>query len=298
MGWNMSKVTSLQDAARVVQDGQTLSFSGFAHSLVANAFARELIRQRKRDLSLIAMGEAWIADLLAGSHSLREVWMSNFMFEGFGLCRYFVREVEAGRIQVHDYSHFGISLALQASALGIPWLPTHSMLGTDLSRQTRQIDGENVVLALKPDIAVLHTHLADEEGNMAIRGVSGISELLASAARRVIVTTEHLVTGAEFKRLTHSHDMRVIAGMTVSEVVCAPWGSHPAGMYGVYDLDRAAISEYLDLAKADRFDAYADRFIFSPRDHYGYLETFGASHLLTLRADPTVGYGTFLRRKW
>lgn len=297
----LGKVSSLAEAVATVSNGAVLSFSGFAHSLVSTAFARELIRQGRRDLRLVAMGEAWAADILAGAGALREVWMSNFMFEGFGLCRNFDRAVERGDVVVHDYSHFGITLALQATALGVPWLPLDSMRGTDLARQLVTLPGRpelSAVQALRTDVAILHSHWADPDGNAGVLGVTGISSVLAAAADRIIVTTEHLVSQQEFKRICRRTNATVIPGLFVSHVAHVPYGSHPAGMYAIYDIDKPAIDEYLTYAQRGDFSTYTARYIFGVSDHYGYLSRFGVSRLLALRADPTLGYSPIQRSRW
>src|SRR5512146_1010252 len=118
-----SKVVSLAEAAARIPDGAHLTISGFAHSLAPLALVREMIRQGKGHLELSSMGDCWAADMLAGAGRLRCARLSNYMFEGFGRCPNFSRAVEAGEMEVDDYSHFAITSRWLAGALGLPSMP-------------------------------------------------------------------------------------------------------------------------------------------------------------------------------
>ena len=130
------KIMSAAEAVRSIADGSNLTLGGFAHSLTPIALVHELIRQGKKDLDLTSMGECWAADFLAGAGRLRRVRLSNYMFEGFGRCMNFSRGVQEGRIEVEDYSHFGITSRLQAAAMGVSYLPTKVMAGSDILNVT------------------------------------------------------------------------------------------------------------------------------------------------------------------
>ncbi len=110
----------------------SISFGGFAHSLTPMAFVRELIRCGTDQLELIGIAEAWAADMLAGAGALRRLVFSNFMFEGFGLCRNFSRAIETGAVEFEDYSHFALASRFAAAGQGLPFATVRSLLGSDL----------------------------------------------------------------------------------------------------------------------------------------------------------------------
>src|SRR4029079_1893596 len=108
-----------------------VSFGGFAHSLTPMAVVRELVRRQVGGLELVGIAEAWAADMLAGAGALRRMVFSNFMFEGFGLCRNFSRAIESGAVEFEDYSHFALASRFSAAAQGLPFATVRSLLGSD-----------------------------------------------------------------------------------------------------------------------------------------------------------------------
>src|SRR5690606_5530764 len=121
-----------EELVELVEPGMSISFSGFAHSLTPMAFVRELIRQGTGDLRLVGIAEAWAADMLAGAGLLRQIVLSNFMFEGFGLCRNFSRAIESGAVEFEDYSHFALASRFAAAGEGLPFTAVRSLAGSDL----------------------------------------------------------------------------------------------------------------------------------------------------------------------
>ncbi len=297
----VGKVRSLRAAVETITDGQHLTFSGFAHSLAPLAFVRELIRQQKRDLEITAMGEAWAVDLLAGAGALRRVRMSNFMFEGYGRCYNFARSVERGQLEVEDYSHFGMASRFAAGALGIPYIPTRVMRGTDIEsvssfeRQKMQpakcpFSGEqvNLVPAVHPDVAVIHASRADAEGNVQLFGMTSVIDEQAGAAQRIIVTVEELVDSRVIQR---QPELTILPGFMVDSVVEVPYGAHPAGMYRYYDYDPKHVEYYWERSRtAEGFQEYLEAYVLGVADHWDYLGKIGLARLMELRADPALGY--------
>lgn len=296
-----SKLISMSDAVVQIEDGHNLTFSGFAHSLAPIALVHEIIRQGKKELELTSMGECWAADLLSGAGCLKRVRLSNYMFEGFGRCMNFSRAVQDGVVQAEDYSHFGITSRFMAGALGLSYLPTKVMAGTDiLNRITFDHDkykisecpftGESYVLvrAVHPDIAFIHASRADEQGNVQLFGSSSIIDEQARSAKKVIVTVEEIVDSEEIARLP---ELTVIPGFLVHAVVEAPFGAHPAGMYRYYNYDHKHVQEYWEKSRDPAtFQEYLQEFVFSSKDHWDYLKKIGLRRLMALRADPLLGY--------
>ena len=296
----MSKVATLGELVDEVRPGMTISFGGFAHSLTPMAFVREVVRRRIRDLVLVGIAEAWAADMLCGAGALKRMVFSNFMFEGFGLCRNFSRAIESGSIEFEDYSHFSLASRFAAAGQGLPFAAVRSLLGSDLlgtdggsPRITHReyespFDGERVVLlpAMSPDLVVIHGHRGDAHGNIQVIGATSVIEEQARAGRKVLATVEQLVDSAEL-RATPYHT--VVPGMLVSGIAEVPYGAHPTGMYRLYDADYAHIREYTEASRdPGAFAAYLDAV--TTGDHRAYLRRLGVRRLLELRADPHFGY--------
>lgn len=295
---NNNKFLSLDKAVNVIQSGSTITFSGFAHSVTPLAFIREMIRQNIENLHLIGVGEAWAVDMLAGAHMISEVWLSNFMFEGYGRCRNFSREVENGSIKVEDFSHFGQISRFAAGAAGVPFLPIKSMLGTDLetsnSGKTCKIgcpftdETLLAVSAVKPDYAVIHAHRADHKGNIQLFGNSTSIDEQIRASKTVIVTVEEVVSEEEISKFA---EINTIPSFLIDFVVEVPYGAHPTGMYKYYSEDFQHIDLYMSLTRTvEDFNKYLDEYVFGVNDHWDYLQKIGIKRLHKLKADPYLGY--------
>lgn len=294
------KVLTLSQAVAGIPDGANLTFGGFAAYFTPLAFVRELIRQGQRDLEMTSVAECWVADYLAGADRLRCARFSNFMFEGLGRCRNFVRGVEQGTIAVEDYSHFAITSRLVAAGMGLPFMPVRSMAGTDLMERrvlepdkARLLDcpftGEPVVLvpAARPDVAVLHVARCDRDGNSQLFGYTAVVEEQARAAGRVIVTCEEVVEDTVIRA---QPELTVLPGFLVDAVVELPFGAHPTGMYRYYDPDFAFMQAYYEASREPAaFRAHLEEWVLGPADHWAYLEKVGLRRLLALRSDPALG---------
>jgi len=295
------KCVSIQEAVSLIKDGDNLSLSGFAHSLAPIAFVHEIIRQGRKNLELTSMGECWAADLLSGAGRLCRVRISNYMFEGFGRCMNFSRAVQSGSLEVEDYSHFGITSRLMASALGVSYLPTKVMSGTDLlniisfdqdkyKKAECPFTGEPYILvrAIEPDVAVIHASRADDEGNVQIFGMTSIIDEQARASKKVIVSVEEIVERSEIAR---HPELTILPGFLVDAVVKIPFGAHPVGMFRYYNYDHDHIQQYWDSSRSEESSKqYLDTYIYNTKDHWEYLKLIGIRKLMSLRADPYLGY--------
>jgi len=297
-----SKVVSLQEAVASLENGAHMSFSGFGQSMGPLAFVREMIRQGIRDLELTAVGEAWSVDLLCGAGAISRIRLSNFMFEGWGRCRNFSRVVEQGKVQVEDYSHFGLINRFFAGAIGVPFMPTKVMNGTDIVN-IRGFDGEQkympfhcpftgetvgLVPQVRPDVAVIHASRADPFGNVQLFGISSHTEVIAKAAKKVIVTVEEIVDESVIRK---DPSRTIIPGFMVDYVVHCPFGAHPTGMFMYYDYDKQHIDYYVQATRTEEGTAaYLKEFVYGTRDETEYLEKIGLERLMEIKADPYFGY--------
>ncbi len=290
-------------AVRLIEDGDNLTISGFGQYTIPMALVREIIRQKKKNLELTSIGEALAADMLVGAGCISKIRMSNYMFEGLGRCYNFCRGVEQGTIKVEDYSHFGITSRLFAGGMGIPFIPTKVMIGSDIVRlkvfeQEKAIPysfkGEKVLLlpAIKPDMALIHAARADKHGNVQLWGPSAGIEHQVKASNKVIVSVEEIV---ETNVIKNSPELTLIPGFMIDALVKVPYGAHPCGIAGYYDYDEIHFLDYWQRSRHEKtFKEYLEKYVYTPESHWNYLDKVGLKRLFDLRVDPYFGYS--LRR--
>jgi glutaconate CoA-transferase subunit A len=301
------KLLSMAEAIeRYVSDGASVALGCALEPLIPFAAGHELIRQRRRDLTLIGPISDILFDQLIGSGCVSRViaaWVGN-VSEGLGYC--YRRAVEQGiphAITVEDHSNYSVSLALLAGALGVPYIPMVSLLGSDIARDHPTIrpaisplDGSPILLvpALRPDVAILHVQRADAEGRAHVWGGLGICEEAALAARGVIYTTEEIVPS----EVILSDPNRVLAPeMKTLAVVHAPGGAHPSPVQGYYNRDHAYFTEYHQHTRtADDFATWLEEQVLGVPDRATYLERLGGERWQALatkeqRLAAPVDYG-------
>ena len=289
------KLLSITEAIqRFAPDGVSVALGCALEPLIPFAAGHELIRQRRRDLTLIGPISDILFDQLIGAGCVRRViaaWVGN-VSEGLGHC--YRRAVEQGipnEITVEDHSNYSVSLALLAGALGVPYIPMVSLLGSDIARDHPTIrpapsplDGSPTLLVpmLRPDVAILHVQRADVEGRAHVWGGLGICEEAALAARGVIYTAEEIVPA----EVILSDPNRVLApAMKTLAVVHAPGGAHPSPVQGYYNRDHAYFSEYHQRTRtADECTAWLEEQVLSVPDRAAYLERLGDERWRALAA--------------
>jgi glutaconate CoA-transferase, subunit A len=294
-----SKVTTMRDAvAALVGDGDTVVIEGFTH-LICFAAGHEIIRQRRRDLTLCRLTPDLIYDQMIAAGCARKLVFSWAGNPGVGSLHAFRRAVEGKggpTIEIEEYSHFGMVGRLCAGAARLPFWPMRNYMGTDLPAANPRIatvdcpyTGERLatVPALNPDVTIVHAQRADAQGNTQIWGLLGVQKEAAFASKRVIVVVEELVDEPVIRA---DPNRTVIPGLAVDAVVVEPWGAHPSYAQGYYDRDNAF---YVGWEKISRepaaLAAYLDEFVYGVRDRAEYLARTGG--LEALRADSRVCAG-------
>jgi glutaconate CoA-transferase subunit A len=277
------KLRTLGEAlARDVTDGASAVMGAGLEALVPFAAGYELVRQKRRDLTLIAPISDMLFDVLIGAGVASRVlaaWVGN-VSAGSGYN--FRRAVEEGvphAIDVVDHSNFTLALALHAGALGVPFLPTRSTLGTDLltrnphlSMMRCPISGDDLVAveALVPDVAILPVQRADADGNAHVLGNLGVIADAARASRRVIVVAEEIVSKEAIRA---DPNRTLIPGFLVSSVVHLPLGCHPAPCHGFYGRDHRFFHDYHETSRTrEGFLTWLEEWVLSLPDHERYLE--------------------------
>lgn len=263
-----------------VHDGDTVAIEGFTH-LICFAAAHEIIRQRRRGLTLCRLTPDLVADQMIAAGCLRRLVFSWAGNPGAGSLHAFRRAVESGdgALEIEEYSHFGMVARFSAGAAGLPFWPLRDYAHTDLPRANpliRQVacpfTGELLaaVPALTPDVTIVHAQRADRDGNAQAWGITGVQKEAAFAARRVIVVVEELV-GEDVIRSDPNRTL--IPGMIVAAVVHEPWGAHPSYVQGYYDRDNAFYVDWENISKdAARLDAYLDEHVFGASSRAEYVE--------------------------
>lgn len=255
----MAKIQSLHDAvAENIHDGDSVAFEGFTH-LIPHAAAHEVIRQGRKDLTVIRMTPDMIYDQLIGMGCVKKLIFSFAGNPGVGLLRRLRDAVENGwphPIEIEEHSHAAMANAYEAGASGLPCAIFRGYRGAELTRVNPNIrfvkcpfTGEELaaVPALRPDVTVIHAQRADRKGNVLLEGIVGVQKEAVLAARRAIVTVEEIVEDLA----SPSPNACILPSWTVTSVVKVPGGAHPSYVQGVYPRDNAAYIEW-DKIASDR----------------------------------------------
>jgi glutaconate CoA-transferase subunit A len=265
----MAELVQLREAvAGLVSDGNSIAMEGFTH-LIPSAAAHEIIRQEKKELSLIRMTPDLIYDQMIGMGCARKLIFSWGGNPGVGSLHRFRDAVENGwprPLQLEEHSHAGMANRYVAGASNLPFAVLRGYVGTDLPKVTSTIapitcpfTGEELmaVPALSPDVAIIHAQQADRRGNVAIWGITGIQKEAALSARRVIVTVEEVVDRFEPRPF-----QIVLPSVAIDAVAVEPEGARPSYADGYYDRDNAFYEAWDPIGRdRDRFAAWMDRHV-------------------------------------
>jgi len=278
-----------------VPSGSMVVMGAQLEQMIPFAAGHELIRQGRRDLTLVGPISDILFDQMIGAGCVSRVmaaWIGN-VSAGVGYC--YRRAAEQGlprRIEVVDYSNFTMGLALHAAALGAPFMPTYSTLGSDLLKKNGNLRefsspvGEETLVAvraLRPDVAIINVQRADEQGNSHVWGSLGVAADAARAARKVIVVAEEIV---EAGVIASDPNRTVIPGFLVAAVVHEPFGAHPSPVLGYYGRDHAFFAEYHERSReSDDFERWLEEWIVRPanRQEYAQLLTMERREALAVR---------------
>lgn len=282
------KLTSLDDAAARVRDGDVIAIGGCLFSRTPMALAREILRQRRRHLTLCRNLMCYEGELFVVAGEADRVvtaWMGIGL--PWGLSKIVREYVESGKVLFEEWSHLALGLRFRAAAMGVPFLPALTMLGSDLvsvgglkTVQDPYTDERlAAVPALFPDVAILHVHRADRFGNCQIDGYPHMDPDIARAATTVLVTAEEIVPEEEIRR---HPDRTVIPGFVVDALVHVPFGAFPHECYGLYEADFDHFDEYVAAiaARGPRaVEEYLARYVYAASDYTDYLDHWGGERL-------------------
>jgi len=299
-----SKLIQLSEAIdRFVPDGSSVAAGLCLEAMIPFAAGREIMRQRKRDLTLIGPISDMLFDQLIGAGCVRRVraaWVGN-VITGSGYN--FRRAVESGALAVEDHSNLTIAMALKAGAMGLPFMPARTALGSDLfstnpglQKTTCPFTGTplTAVAAIAPDVALIHVQRSDEFGNSHTWGNLGVMRDAGLASRHVILTAEEIVAT---DMITRDPNRVIIPGFRVDAVCHVPWGAHPSPVPGCYNRDHQAFIDYRDDSRSpEDFARWQKRWVDAARQPEDYLNLLGPERMEALHlrqhafSDP-VDYG-------
>jgi len=309
------KRITLQQAAEIVKNGSSLTFSGFTIWRRPFAVIFELIRQQKRGLHLIEVNGGPQTEFLVGAGCVdiwESCWVGHELYGKYGAN--LSRKVGNKEILVEDYSHAEMLFRFTAAATGAPYAVTQTSLGTDIHNPEYDMlgragkrDGKRIakhkyiftedpfygagsqilIPAAKVDVAILCVQQVGEEGTVRVGGQIYSDPEVARAADITIVMAEEIVPEEYLRR---NADQNTITSFEVDHILECPFGAHPTGMFGKYDVDGPFLKDfYANTRTQEGFDAFAKEWIFG-LDHIGFLEKLGWPRMLNLRANTALNY--------
>jgi glutaconate CoA-transferase, subunit A len=270
--------------AELVPDGTSVALGLQMEQMIPFAAGHEIIRQKKRGLTLIGPISDILFDQIIAAGCVDQViaaWVGNVMM---GSAYNFRRAVEQDGIKIFNLTNFTVALALQAGAMGLPFLPTRTGLGSDVAKGNEFFDqvfspfepkeSLHAVRALNPDVTIVQVQRADREGNAHCWGNFGVMIEGVRAAKRVIVLAEEIVAP---EVIASDPNRTVIPGFLVNALVECPYGAHPSPVQGYYKRDDAFFRQYHEQTKtkADS-DAWLDRWVYNTADRRAYMNQLGA----------------------
>jgi glutaconate CoA-transferase, subunit A len=284
----------MRDAiADIVSDGASVCMGTALEACIPFAAGHEIIRQGKRELTVIGPISDMLFDQMIGAGCVRRViaaWVGNVIA---GLGHNYRRATEgagAHSVEVEDHSNFTIALALLAGSLAVPYIPTRTLLGSDILRSNSRFKTTSdpwsgapllLVPALSPDVTILHVQRSDSQGNCHTWGTLGITREAALAARRVIVVAEEIWPT---DRILADPNLVVVPSMKVAAVVHQPWGALPSPVQGYYGRDHDSFMRYHGESQTpEGFRAWLEKWVLGVPDWPAFLDLLGGETLDRLR---------------
>ncbi|MCH7802606.1 MAG: CoA transferase subunit A [Acidobacteria bacterium] len=289
------KVMSLTEAIHLIQDGDHVAAGGCHYSRTPMAAIWELIRQKKKDLVYSRSISSTEGDLLLVAEATKHVitsWFSPGVTWGVSRAmRHYIQE----KLAIYEeWSHMSLGLRYRAGAMGIPFIPTRVMLGSDLFPRLPELKemecpytGEKLALvpALNPNVAILHTQRCDPYGNVQSEGLPFMDQDIAGASDKVIITTERIISNDQVRR---SPDRTSIPFFQVDAVVEVPYGCLPHECYGYYEPDFSHMDYYVKLMMGkgpEGVKEYLDQYVYAPESWTDYLEMLKFGDILRATTD-------------
>jgi glutaconate CoA-transferase subunit A len=293
----VDKRTTVVEAVReFVHDGSYLAIGGFGANRIPTAVLHEIVRQGKKNLSFAGHTSTHDFQILVAGNCIKRVDVAYIIgLEARGLSPNARRVMESGEVEVCEWTNYAMCVRLRAAADGLSFGIARNLLGTDTFRYSAAqviacpFTGKKFAAlpALWPDVAVIHVHESDIFGNSRIKGITIADDVLARAAKHVIITTERLVTNQEIRR---DPTATVIPFYLVDGVIEVPYGSYPGNMAYEYFSDEDHLQQWLEAeTDMETFRAFLDKYLYGVKDFDEYLSLCGGlSRLKELRAEEVL----------
>ncbi|WP_066635500.1 CoA transferase subunit A [Desulfolucanica intricata] len=319
-----NKRMSVSEAVNLINNGDSITFSGFTIWRRPMAMIYEIVRQRKKDLHLMEVNSGTHGEILIGAGCVKiweSCWIGHELFGKLGAN--LARKFKNKEIIVEDYSHVHMLMRLQAGATGVPYLPTWASLGTDILNPEYDMlgraglrDGSNPriplekfsygedpfykegrlihVPAARPNVCIAHVQQVGEQGTVRVYGQRYSDAEAMKAADTLIVVAEEVVPE---EMLRQDPTANLLPHYLVDAIVEVPWGAHPTGCFGYYEVDGAFIKDFYNRTKTQEgFDEWAEEWIFGVADFNEYLDKLGFRRLDSLRPNSAYKYSTRVKR--
>lgn len=273
---------------RFIKDGDYIGVELYGTVRCPMSIVRELVRQGKKHLRFAGQGLLEI-DFPVAAGLVDAMDLTYVGYEVLGLSNILRRAAESGRVKLVEWSNAAMAWRFKAAAMGVPFIPVRSMLGTDTLKYSSAkvvkdpFTGIPVTLlpALILDVGIIHVHRADRYGNAQIDGISGFAFEMARASKRLIISTEELISTEEIQRYP---ERTIIPWFLVDAVVVAPFGSHPGEMCYCYERDQEHLLEFLKAAETEETtQQYLQKYVYGPKTHQEYLDLIGRDRLEALK---------------
>lgn len=286
--FKVDKLMSLKEAVEsFVHDGDYLAVGGFGFNRTSVAACHEIVRQRRKHMGFAGYASTHDFQILAAGEVFDRVDIAYVIgMEALGMSNCARRYIESGRVKICEWTHYALAARLKAAAMGIPFLPTRVMLGTDTLRYSAAkvmqcpFTGKQLALqpALYPDVAVIHVNEADIYGNCRVQGAVYSDNDLARASKRLIITAERLVSNDYIRQ---DPDRTIIPYYMVDAVCESPFGAYPGSMPCEYASDEDHLKEWLSVQNnPEEFTAFLKHNIYECPDHATYIERNGGAKKL------------------
>ena len=282
-------MTEKEAVGRFVKDGDYVATELYGSVRAPMTLAREIVRQGKKDLNMAGQGVMETEHLIAGG-CVNHTELTYQGWEVYGISNILRRAAESGTIKISEWSNASLAWRLKAAAMGIPFMPTRSMLGTDTFKYsgaktiTCPFTGQKLAAlpASMVDVGIIHVARADKYGNCQIDGITGFAAELARASKRLLVSCEEIIPVEEVRK---APDRTIIPWFLVDAVIEAPFGSYPGDQAYYYDRDEEHIKNYLAMSKTEEgAQQYLKEWVHDLKDHGEFLAKVGKERLDELKA--------------
>ncbi len=295
--WNRNKSKSLIDkrmtdaevVSKFVHEGDFIGTELYGSVRCPMSVVSEIIRQDIKNLRLVGQG-VYESDVLLAAGLIKEMDYTYIGLELYGISHVIRREIDAGRVEkIVEWSNGALVWRFKAAAMGVPFIPVRSMLGTDTFKYSAgklvecPYTGDPIALvpALILDVGIIHVHRADMYGNCQIDGITGFAYEMSRACKTLIISAEEIVPTDVIRR---QPDRTIIPYYLVDAVVHAPFGSHPGEMCYHYERDEEHIQLWAEVSKKpETTQEYLEKYIYNLKDHQEYLDLIGEERLQYLQ---------------